>query len=332
LLFLFLLYNIDSGDYMNKKIVVLGGGTGLSVILKGLREFPIDITAVVAVSDDDSSTGRLRKEFNIPAIGDLRNVMISLSQAEPILNELLQYRFKTTSDLNGHPVGNLLLTAMLDINGNLVDAISSLSKVLNIKGKVLPLTEDYVTLVAKTSDGEIIEGESHITKAGKRIEQIYYKEEPKIVPEVIKAIHEADLVILGIGSLYTSVVPNIMCDEMKKAIIESSAKKMYVCNIMTEHGETDNFKVSDYINVLNNYIGQAFLDIVIANAKIVDKEVLKRYKRLEKSEQVLIDEDNIKIRIIKDNLVVINDQKMVRHDPMRTAFLIFSYLVEQEED
>jgi uncharacterized cofD-like protein len=204
---------------MNKKVVVLGGGTGLSVLLSGLKELPLDITAVVAVSDDDSSTGRLRREFNIPALGDLRNVMISLSDAAPILKELLQYRFSTTSDLNGHPIGNLLLTALLDINGNLVDAISSLSKVLNIKGKVLPLTEDYVTLIAETEDGEIIEGESRITKAGKKIKKIYYKEQPKIVPEVIEAINEADLVILGIGSLYTSVIPNILCDEMKEAII-----------------------------------------------------------------------------------------------------------------
>ncbi len=316
---------------MNKKVVVLGGGTGLSVILKGLREFPLDITAVVTVSDDDSSTGRLRKEFNIPAIGDLRNVMISLSEAEPILQDLLQYRFQTTSDLNGHPIGNLLLTALLDINGNLVDAISSLSKVLNLKGKVLPLTEDCVTLMAETEDGEIIEGESHITKAGKEIRKIYYKEEPEVVPEVIDAIMEADLVILGIGSLYTSVIPNILCDNIKKAIINSKAKKMYICNIMTEHGETDGFKVSDYINVLDKYIGQEFLDVVIANTKKVDTEILKRYKELEQSEEVLLDAENINTRIIKENLVVISEEKMVRHDPMRTAFLIFSYIIEQEE-
>ncbi|MGI6324955.1 MAG: gluconeogenesis factor YvcK family protein [Bacilli bacterium] len=315
---------------MNKKVVVLGGGTGLSVLLSGLKELPLDITAVVAVSDDDSSTGRLRREFNIPALGDLRNVMISLSDAAPILKELLQYRFSTTSDLNGHPIGNLLLTALLDINGNLVDAISSLSKVLNIKGKVLPLTEDYVTLIAETEDGEIIEGESRITKAGKKIKKIYYKEQPKIVPEVIEAINEADLVILGIGSLYTSVIPNILCDEMKEAIISSPAKKMYICNIMTEHGETDNFKVSDYIRILNNYIGQSFLDIIIVNTEMVEQEILDRYMKLEKSEQVILDEENIDIELIKDNLVVINDQKMIRHDAMRTAFLVFSYLIERK--
>jgi uncharacterized cofD-like protein len=315
---------------MNKKVVVLGGGTGLSVLLRGLKEFPLDITAVVTVSDDDSSSGRLRKEFNIPAIGDLRNVMISLSEAEPILKELLQYRFNTTSDLNGHPIGNLLLTAMLDITGNLVDAISSVSEVLNLKGRVLPLTEDYVTLIAMTDEGEIIEGESHITKAGKKIEKIYYKEEPQIVPEVIEAIKEADLIILGMGSLYTSIIPNILNNDMKQAIIESKAKKMYICNIMTEHGETDHFKVSDYINVLNKYIGKEFLDVVIVNSEEIDKEIKKRYSKLEKSEPVLMDEKNINIKIISDNLVTINENKMVRHDSMRTAFLIFSYILEQE--
>lgn len=315
---------------MNKKIVVLGGGTGLSVLLRGLKEFPLDITAVVAVSDDDSSTGRLRKEFNIPAIGDLRNVMVALSEAEPILKELLQYRFNTTSDLNGHPIGNLLLTAMLDITGNLVDAISSVSEVLNLKGRVLPLTEDCVTLMAVTDEGEIIEGESHITKAGKKIERIYYKEEPKIVPEVIEAIKEADLVILGIGSLYTSIIPNILSNDMKQAITQSKAKKMYVCNIMTEHGETDRYKVSDYVNILNKYIGQDFLNVVIANSEEIDEEVKKRYSDLEKSEPVLLDEENINIKVMSDNLVTINEDKMVRHDSMRTAFLIFSYILEQE--
>ena len=135
---------------------------------------------------------------------------------------------------------------------------------------------------------------------------------------------------MGIGSLYTSVIPNILCDEMKEAIISSPAKKMYICNIMTEHGETDNFKVSDYIRILNNYIGQSFLDIIIVNTEMVEQEILDRYMKLEKSEQVILDEENIDIELIKDNLVVINDQKMIRHDAMRTAFLVFSYLIERK--
>ncbi|MDD4036054.1 MAG: YvcK family protein [Bacilli bacterium] len=313
---------------MNKKIVVLGGGTGLSVLLRGLKEFPLDITAIVAVSDDDSSTGRLRKEFNIPALGDLRNVIVALSEVEPTLEKLLQYRFNTNSDLNGHPVGNLLLTALLNIKGNLVDAISALSNILKLKGEVLPLTEDCVTLIAETEDNKVLIGESNITKAGKKIKKIYYKERPIVVPKVIDAINSADLIIFGSGSLYTSILPNILCDEMKDAIIKSPAKKMYICNIMTEHGETDGFKVSDYINVINKYIGKDILDVVIANNKEIEEKIKTRYRKLEKSDPVLIDEENIKTKLIKDNLVVINEEKMVRHNHMKTAFLIYSYLME----
>ncbi len=318
---------------MNKKIVVLGGGTGQSTLLRGLKQFPVDITAIVSVSDDGSSTGRLREEFNIPAIGDLRNVMVSLSSVEPILEQLLQYRFKTSSDLNGHAVGNLLLASMLDITGNIVDAMECFSKILNIKGKILPFTEDKTTLMAETSEGEILEGESKITKAGKVIKKIYFKEEPKIVPEVIEEIMNADLIVFSTGSLYTSILPNMICENVKEAIRKSTAKKLYVCNIMTEHGETDNFKVSDYIKVLNKYIGQNFLDAVIVNSKYIDIDIQDRYKKLEKSEPVAVDKKELNkfnIEVIEDNLVSINENQQVRHNSMKTAFLIFSYLIRGE--
>lgn len=318
---------------MNKKIVVLGGGTGLSTLLKGLKQFPVDITAIVSVSDDGSSTGRLREEFGIPAIGDLRNVMVSLSKTDETLEKLLQYRFNTTSDLNGHAVGNLLLTAMLDITGNLVDAISSFSKILNIEGRILPFTEEVTTLVAKTSDGIILEGESKITKAGMKIESIYYKEKPKVVPQVLDAIKNCDLIVFSTGSLYTSILPNVIVDEVKDAIINSRARKVYVCNIMTEHGETDNFKVSDYVKVLNKYIKDDFLDAVIVNNKYIDIDIQDRYKKLELSEPVRIDEANLKkmnIKVIADDLVCINDKEQVRHDSLKTAFQIFSYLIKEQ--
>ncbi len=318
---------------MNKKIVVLGGGTGLSTLLKGLKQFPVDITAIVSVSDDGSSTGRLREEFNIPAIGDLRNVMVSLSRTDETLEKLLQYRFKTTSDLNGHAVGNLLLTAMMEITGNLVDAISSFSKILNIEGRILPFTEEVTTLMAKTSDGEILEGESKITKAGKKIEKVYYKEKPKVIPQVLEAIKTSDLIVLSTGSLYTSILPNIIVDEVKEAIIQSKAKKLYVCNIMTEHGETDGFMVSDYIKVLNKYVSDNFLDAVIVNNKYIDIDIQDRYKKLELSEPVRIDSENLKklnIKVIADNLVYINEKNQVRHDSLRTAFQIFSYLIKDK--
>lgn len=327
---------------MNKKVVVLGGGTGLSVLLKGLKKFPLDITAVVAVSDDGGSSGKLREEFNIPAIGDLRNVIISLSETEPLVESLLQYRFKTKSDLNGHPTGNLLIAALLDITGNLSEAVEALGKVLNIKGKILPFTEDKVTLVAHTKDNEIIEGESNITKSGKEIDYIEYKEEAKVTPEVLKALEDADLIVMGIGSLYTSIIPNLLCEKVKTTIKNSKAKKLFISNIMTEHGETDNFKVSDFLKIINSYVGENFLDVVISNNNSIDQKIKQRYKETELSEPVILDKENIKklgIKLIEDNLVEIKEEKdihntkrtdkMIRHNSLKLAFLIFSYLMNE---
>lgn len=242
-----------------KNVVVIGGGTGLSTLLRGLKLFPMNITAIVTVADDGSSTGRLRKEFNIPAVGDLRNVLVSLSEVEPMVEELLQYRFDTYSDLDKHAMGNLLLTAMYNITGSLTESLEALSKIFNIKGRVLPFTEDKAILVAHTTDGEVIEGESKITKAGKHIKSINYKNKVKVTPQVIKAIHEADLIIIGIGSLYTSIIPNLLSSEMKRALKNSHAKKMYICNIMSEHGETDGFNVSDCIKQINKYVDKNLL-------------------------------------------------------------------------
>ena len=171
-----------------KKVVVIGGGTGLSTLLRGLKLFPMDITAIVTVADDGASSGRLRQEFNTPAVGDLRNVLAALSESEPVAQELLQYRFDTYSDLDKHALGNLILTAMYDITGSLTKSLESLSRIFNIKGRVLPVTEDKAILVAETTNGEIIEGESKITKAGKHIKKIYYKNKVRATSEVIEAI------------------------------------------------------------------------------------------------------------------------------------------------
>ena len=325
-----------------KKVVVLGGGTGMSCLLRGLKLFPFDITAIVAVSDDGSSTGRLRQEFNMPAMGDIRNVLVALSETEPLIEKLLQYRFTTTSDLNGHSVGNLLLTAMKEINGNLSDGIEALGQILNLKGKVLPLTEDNVTLVAKMSDGSVVYGEENITKAFKTIEEIRYKEDAVVSREALKAIREADAIVFSMGSLYTSIVPNILFDEMREAILKSHAAKIYVANIMTQHGETDQFKVSDFIEVLNKFMGQPFLDVVIANNKKIPMNIEKRYLEKEKSTPVVVDRDKVTelgVKIISDNLLDIKTEpakfepsrieKMIRHDEIKTAYHIFSYMLRR---
>ncbi len=315
---------------MNKKVVVLGGGTGLSSLLRGLKQYPVDITAVVSVCDDGSSTGRLREEFNTPAVGDIRKVIVSLSETEPLVEELLNYRFKTTSDLNGHAVGNLLLTAMANITGNMSDGIESLSKVLNLKGKVLPLTEDNVVLMAKMHDGTIVEGEHHITEAHSKIKEVYYKHKPIVCDAVIKAIKEADCIILSMGSLFTSILPNLICKDVIKEIDKSKAKIVYVCNIMTQPGETDNFKVSNHVSLLNKYLGKRKIDVVIANNGQIDKNVIEKYASLEQKDQVELDKEELKkmkVKVIKDDLISIENEQ-IRHDTLKLAFYIYATLIK----
>lgn len=310
-----------------KNVVVIGGGTGLSTLLKGLKLFPMNITAIVTVADDGSSTGRLREEFNTPAVGDLRNVLVALSEVEPMVEELLQYRFDTYSDLNKHAMGNLLLTAMYNITGSLTESMESLSKILNIKGRVLPFTEDKAVLVAHTTSGEVIEGESKITKAGKHIKSVNYKNRVKTTPQVLKAVQDADLIIIGIGSLYTSIIPNLLTREMKKALKESKAKKMYICNIMSEHGETDGFNVSDCVKQINKYVDKDFIQVVLANNKKVPDNILKLYEE-EQSAQIMIDKENINklgVKLITVDLLNINNNQ-VRHDSLKTALEVFTYL------
>lgn len=315
-----------------KKIVVLGGGTGLSVLLRGLKQFPLNITAIVTVADDGSSSGKLREEFDIFAVGDLRNVLVSLSEVEPLIEELLQYRFKADSSLANHPMGNLLLAALYNITGNLTESLGSLSKIFNIKGKILPFTEDNPVLVAHTKDGEIIEGESKITKAGKIIDYIEYKNKVLPTKEVIEAINDADLIILGIGSLYTSIIPNLLASEVKDALKKAKAKKMYVCNIMSEHGETDNYKASDCIKKINSYVEDDFIDLVVVNNKEIPQDIQDRYLE-EKAKPIEVDYDTLNdmgIEVIEDELLEI-DNLMVRHNPYRTALAIFNYIVKELE-
>lgn len=317
----------------NKKIVVLGGGTGLSSLLRGLKNFPLNITAVVSVSDDGKSTGRLRKEFNIPAVGDVRRVLISLAEIEPLVEKVLNYRFTTNSELNGHTVGNLLLTAITNITGNMSDGIEAIGSVLNLKGKVLPLTEDNVTLMGKMEDGSIIEGEHNITESEKRISDVFYKETPVICENAIKAIKEADLIIFSMGSLYTSIIPNLINDEIIKAIDESNAKIMYTCNMMTQPGETDNYTIYDHINVLNRYLGNKKINVVIANNGNIDKKIIEKYATLEQKDQIILDSEqreklkNIDLEIIENNYVIVEDE-LIRHNSIKLATDIFTYLIK----
>lgn len=315
---------------MYKKVVVFGGGTGISYLLKGLKDFPIDITAVITVSDNGCSTGRLREEFHTPAVGDIRQVITSLSGIDDPIKKMMSYRFKTSSDLDGHALGNLILTAMLDITGTLKDSIASLSKLLDVKHKVLPISEDSkLTLMGKDFDGNIIEGEHQITSANRQFKKIYYKEEPKVLPEVIEAIKEADLIIFSMGSLYTSLLPNIICKEVKEVLCEVQAPIMYLCNVVTQPGETDKFTVGDHVELINRYLETKKLDAVIASNTKIDNEIAKKYYTEEQKDPVLIDHDKLQelgVELIEDDLIVIEDN-ILRHNSLKLSSLIFSYLM-----
>ena len=317
---------------MNKKVAVLGGGTGLSYLLQGLKQFPVDISAIVSVCDDGKSTGRLREEFNQVAVGDIRRVLVALSETEPSFDALLNYRFHTTSDLDGHTVGNLLLTASANLRGNMSKGIKTLSKILNLKGKVIPFSEDNtITLVAEMSDGSIVEGEHNITQTPKKIKRVFYKQEPKVSQDAIRAIRGADLIVLSMGSIYTSILPNLLCEDMKKAIDESKAPILYACNIVTQPGETDDFKASDHIKLLNSYLGQKKIAIGIFNHEEMDPVLVKKYETEEQKDPVILDRENLKdIEIIEDDLIT-SKEGVFRHDVIKLGFHIFSYLLNQKK-
>ena len=315
---------------MYKKVVVFGGGTGISYLLKGLKDFPVDITAVIAVSDNGRSTGRLREEFHTPAIGDIRKVITSLSGIDEPIKKMMEYRFNTSSDLDGHALGNLILTAMLDMNGSLKDSISYLSKLLDVKHRVLPISEDSkITLMGKDYDGNIVEGEHQITSAHRKFETIYYKEEPEVVPEVLDAIQEADLILLSMGSLYTSVLPNVICKEVKDALNKTKAPIVYLCNVVTQPGETDKFTVGDHVEMINRYLETRKLTAVIASNTKIDKKIAKKYYTEEQKDPVPIDHDKLKelgVELIEDDLIIVEDN-ILRHNSLKLSSLIFSYLM-----
>lgn len=317
---------------MKRKVVVLGGGTGSSTLLRGLKEFPIDLTAIVSVCDDGNSTGVLREEFNIPAVGDIRRVLVALSETEPLVMDLFNYRFNTTSDLDGHTIGNLLLTASSEITGNLSEGIEALSKVFNLKGKVVPLTEENVVLMGEMADGSIVEGEHNITQDKHPVKRVFYKDEPVPTKEAVAAIREADLIVLSMGSVFTSIIPNLICEKITSAIDESHAKIMYVCNMVTQPGETDYYKVSDHVKLLNEYLGKHKIDVVIANSGQIDEEMAERYGSLEQKDPVILDRKATKAlveRVIHDDYVTIK-KNLLRHNVMKLSMHIFGYLLEQE--
>jgi uncharacterized cofD-like protein len=251
------------------KIVCIGGGTGMPILLRGLKEHSSNLTAIVTVGDDGGSSGILRRELGVLPPGDVRNCIAALAEAEPLMTRLFQYRFNEGSGLEGHSFGNLFIVAMSGITGNFEEAVRETSRVLAVRGLILPSTLSHVTVHARTAAGDEISGESNITLEGTRIEEVFLQ--PANVqanPETIRAILEADMVVVGPGSLLTSVLPNLLVDGIRQALAISQATKIYVCNVATQHGETDDFSVGDHFDTLVKHVGPGLFDYILANDNV----------------------------------------------------------------
>jgi uncharacterized cofD-like protein len=310
----------DSGVDSFPRIVVIGGGTGLSVMLRGLKQMPLQITAIVTVADDGGSSGILRSELNILPPGDIRNVIVALADVEPMLEKVLEYRFLTGNGLAGHSLGNLILAAMKDITGDFVTGVKELSKVLAVSGRVLPASGQAVVLKAELENGDIIVGESQIPKAQHPIKRVFL-EPTNVAPleEALDALREADAILVGPGSLFTSILPSLLVPQMAKTIEQSAALKMYVCNVMTQPGETDGFSVSDHLQAIENHVGCKLFDYVIVNNGVITEDVIDRYAE-QGATPVKLDLEQVSAQgyqVIADQLVLF--RTYLRHDADRLS-------------
>ncbi len=311
------------------RIAVVGGGTGLSVLLSGLKEYTSNITAIVTVADDGGSSGRLRQQFDILPPGDIRNCLVALADASTLMRDLFQFRFDSGSELSGHNFGNLFITVMTRLTGDFEKAIKETSKVLALRGQVIPSTLNNVALAAEYTDGSVIVGENQIPKAHKPIKRVYLSPEQfQATPEAIKAIEEAQVIVLGPGSLYTSILPNLLIKEITDAVVSSEAIKVYVCNAMTQPGETDSFRASDHIKALVSHSHARIFDYCVLNIGEIPTEVLKRYAQ-DDSYPVINDTKNIEnmgYRVIEDDIIVTDD--VIRHNNLKLATIILGIIEE----
>lgn len=307
------------------RIVVIGGGTGLSVLLRGLKKKPVQITAIVTVADDGGSSGILRTEMQMPPPGDIRNVLVALADAESMLSRVLNYRFQNGNGLAGHSLGNLMLAAMKDITGDFVTGIKELSRVLAVHGRVLPASDKAIVLKAEMEDGTEVIGESMIPKANKKIKRVFLEDVEHITPleEAIEAIEAADVIIAGPGSLYTSILPNLLVPKISQTIKQSDATKLYICNVMTQPGETDEFSVCDHLQVIEEHVGGRLFDYVMVNNGEIVQSIQDKYAE-KGAVPVFVDQDKIEqkgYQLIADELVQF--QTYLRHDAERLCEHIY---------
>ncbi len=312
------------------RIVAVGGGTGLSVLLSGLKVYSSNISAVVTVADDGGSSGRLRQQFDVLPPGDIRNCLVALADAPELLRDLFQFRFDQNSEFSGHSFGNLFLTVMTRLTGDFEKAIKETSKVLALRGQVIPSTLGNVQLVAYYQDGSKVVGEDLIPKALKKINRVSLTPlESQATPDALKAIREAQIIVLGPGSLYTSIIPNLLVKEITDAIAQSEAIKVYVCNVMTQPGETDDYTVSDHIKALMDHSCAHIIDYCVVNNGEVPAEVLERY--LHQSSHFVVNDrkkiENMGCRVVEEDFSMIQNG-VIRHDSDKLAKIVLSFIEE----
>lgn len=301
-------------------VTVIGGGHGLSVLLRGIKQATSNVTAVVTVADDGGSSGRLREELGIIPPGDLRNCLVALADTEPLMEKLFQHRFGGQSELAGHSFGNLFIAAMTEVTGDIETALQESSKVLAVKGHVLPASNEHVRLDAVMDDGSVVQGESHITAANKKIKHVrLYPEDVKPVAPALQAIMEADAIVLGPGSLYTSIMPNLLVNGVADAIRKSAAVKIYICNVMTQPGETDGYTASMHAKAIIEHAGRGIIDYVLVNSTPVSQK-MKDYYASKGAAPVVVDGEALNglgVGFIKEDLI--NETDVIHHDPEKLS-------------
>ena len=331
---------VEEKKSTDPNIVVIGGGTGQSVFLRGLKKKTHNITAVVTVADDGGGSGILREDLGMLPPGDIRNCLLALANIEPTMREVMQYRF-TDGALKGQSFGNLFLAAMNGLYGNFEVALYKMSEIFAITGKVLPVSLDNINLIAELKNGEIVKGESKIPiecKKGKTSIKRVYLDKPDAKPlyEVINSIENADLIIMGPGSLYTSIIPNLLLEGVVEAIEKSKAPKVYICNIMTQPGESDNYNVLDHVNSIVNHTKKNIIDYVISNNEVLPQEMLERYQK-DGATQVLLDDNqkkSLKImgaKTIEENLIEIKSN-YIRHDASHISDIVINLALSHCND
>ena len=311
--------------------MVIGGGTGLSVLLRGLKEYSSNITAIVTVGDDGGSSGRIREEFGMVPVGDVRNCIVALSDREELMEQIFDYRFKQGEGLDGHSLGNLLLVAMSHLTGSFHDAVTDINEVLHIRGRVLPVTDEPITLKAILDDDTEIVGESCVSQATRPIVRLTIEpEDVQPLEEALEAIRRAEAIVLGPGSLFTSIIPNLLVDGIVDAILNSHAMKFYVCNVMTQAGETDNFTAEDHLLSPLEHGRKGIVDyILVNNHATMNREILQRYAE-EGAAPVTYKKDQLEllnVRVIEADLL--NEQHVLRHDSTQLAETIMDTIYSQ---